>query len=237
MSQCKGCGEDVAEEFCIEPRLPCPHCGATARIFTCDVTEHVEVSDSTSWVHMRPAEGGSATLDSDGNLGLTIQGQPPRNESGADVVAARLIRKLNAQGASWTEPVPGLADVDALATSSLNPDEHLSIQVIRANADGELWKQLAREGTAAKHHDSVSAARELMAAINKKAAKYPIAQRQSLTLILDASRTPNYTFNDVHNSFAEHFEQECQACRFESVWVVGGTDELIARLDLTRHDQ
>jgi hypothetical protein len=52
-----------------------------------------------------------------------------------------------------------------------------------------------------------------------------------LTLVLDASRTPNHTFQQVHNHFAKAHGVKCSNFGFSSVWVVGAADELVDRLD------
>lgn len=166
-----------------------------------------------------------------GRLNLILKGRPPRNEEDSLAVSARLIRRLNLDGANWSDPIPGEADVDAVSEDRVTRGKKLFIQVVRASIDEKFWRSLGREGAAAKSYDAASAALELIEAVRKKASKYATAQRNSLTLVLDGGRTPNHTFTDVHDLFALAHGAECRDFGFSSVWVVGAVDELVARLD------
>lgn len=232
MDLCIGCGKEVPEEFCTMPRLPCPFCGAAGRSVSCGVHESVAATDSISTSQTRPAPNGSATLDDTNRIQLNLRGRPPRNEEGSLDVSARLVRSLNARGATWSAPVLGEEDVDAISTDRTIPTKNLHMQVVRATTDEALWRTLGREGVAEKNHDAAAAAREMISAVRKKAEKYPAAQRNNLTLILDAARTPNHTFQRVHDEFAMAHRAECSSFGFSSVWVVGAVDELVTRLDL-----
>lgn len=232
MNLCAGCDKEVSEEFCGDPRLPCPFCGASGRSFSCGVHESVAATDSYSASQTRPAPNGSATLDDTNRIQLNLTGRPPRNEEGSLDVSARLVRSLNVGGATWRAPVIGTEDVDAISTDSTILTKNLHMQVVRATTDEALWRTLGREGVAEKNQDATAVAQELISAVRKKAEKYPAAQRSNLTLVLDATRTPNHTFQQVHDVFARTHRAECSSFGFSSVWVVGAVDELVTRLDL-----
>lgn len=231
MNHCASCGKEVPEEVCSISRLPCPFCGATGRSFSCTLHETVTVTDSISWSQTRPAPNGSATLHDSGRVDLKLTGQPPRNEEDSLAVSDRLVRYLNIGGEHWSNPVPGVADVDAISTDRTNPAMRLSIQVVRASTDRNFWQTLGRDGAAEKIQDVAAASNELISTIRKKAGRYPAAQRSSLTLVLDAGRTPNHTFKEVHDLFAQTHRDECCSFGFSSVWIVGAMDELVNRLD------
>lgn len=231
MNQCASCGREVSEEFYTVPRRPCPYCGATGRSFSRSVHETLSVSDSISWSQTRPAPNGNATLNDSGEIGLKLSGRPPRNEEDSIAVSARLVRSLNCNGENWSEPVPSAADIDSISTDNTNPDKRLFMQVVRANTDEAFWQSLGRSGTAEKKHDVEAAANDLITAVRKKAQKYPAIQRKKLTLVLDASHTPNHTFRQVHDVFSQVHRGECRKFGFSSVWVVGASDALVTRLD------
>jgi len=161
---------------------------------------------------------------------LDLTGLPHRNEEGALDVAARLVRRLNSEGAHWSEPAEGLSDVDALSTDVHDSSKCLKIQVVRATNES-VWRTLANEKAATKSYDVPDVALELIVAIRKKAKRYPSDQLKSLNLIIDAQRAPSQTFSEVHESFADSHGVECRKFGFASIWVVGSIDTLIKRLD------
>ena len=229
MYQCVGCNQDLPEEFCCTPRLPCPFCGAKGRISDCMANDTATASDEAPWLHTRQGQDSDASISSDGQMEINLFGRSPRNEEGALAASARLVRKLNADGADWSEPVPGEQDVDAESRSVSNPDKKLLMQVVRA-ADEDMWRTLGRQGSAKQILTPQIAADLLIGTIRKKARRYPLAQRRDLTLVLDATQTPNYTFSDVHEIFAQAHRAECLVTGFTSVWIVGSMDALVVRI-------
>lgn len=164
-------------------------------------------------------------------IDLSLNGTPPQNEEDALDIAARLVRSLNREGDSWSEVEQGTADIDALAKDAGPPARTLEMQVVRASTNKDIWKTMAQTGSAQKRMAVAECAHDLLQSITKKANKYPLAQRKRLTLILDAGRTPSHTFTTVHQHFRNQSGTLCADFSFSSVWVVGHTDALVARLD------
>ncbi|MCU7843306.1 MAG: hypothetical protein KZQ93_05655 [Candidatus Thiodiazotropha sp. (ex Monitilora ramsayi)] len=213
-------------------RLPCPHCGSTAREFSRTLRDSCGLSDSLSWSQTRPGPAGSAVLTDHGELDLNVSGCPPRNEEGALAASALLVKKLNDEGGNWTDPEVGEDDVDFVANDRDDNNVLLRMQVVRASNDESMWRKLAEDGIANKHFDTQSAADELFGVIQKKSEKYPVEQKRLLTLVIDAHHTPTHTFNDVHDEFESRYFEACKKFEFAAIWVVGTSLELIARLDV-----
>lgn len=231
MDQCAQCKKELSAAFCGVPRLPCPHCGALNRSFVRAMHETVSVTDHVSWSQRRPVSDGYATLDSKSNIELSLTGRPPRNEEGSIAVASRLVRRLNSDGCRWSDVEQGEADVDAIARDAGPPPSVLEMQVVRASSDESVWRTMALAGSVTKQSNVVECARDLLSAVEKKAKKYPLSQRQRLTLVLDSGRTPSHSFHAVHQHFRVAFASACAQCGFSSVWLVGPSDPLVFRLD------
>jgi len=103
------------------------------------------------------------------------------------------------------------------------------MQVVRA-APADLWRSLARDGIASQHSNIAGSAEELRQAMRKKALHYAAEQRASLTLVIDASRTPVHTFHRVIDAFRKRAAGESKPSGFEAVWLVGPNDALVDRL-------
>jgi hypothetical protein len=187
------------------------------------------IGHSARLVHRRPGLNSTAEADDQGRITLNVTGPSPKNEEDALEICARLVRMLNEHGETWSDPVRGEQDIDGYS-ENLTGDK-LRMQVVRAINDTEFWRQLNEDGSATIEFTALTVANELMNTIRKKASKYPAAQRNSLTLVLDASRTPSHTFQRVIDVFHQQHLPDCKAAGFAQIWVVGPQDGIVQRLD------
>jgi hypothetical protein len=194
------------------------------------MTGSVSMTGSLSWEQSRPTTDGAATLNDQNKIRFEATGRPPRNEENSLETCARLVRWLNARGEGWSDPVVGTEPgVDGYSTNASGNE--LRMQVSRALHGDDMWRNLARAGAVDVSLDVATATREIMASVRKKADRYSSELRAGLVFLIDASRTPAYTFQPVLDRFRSILSEDCRAAGFAQVWVVGPTDELVARLD------
>jgi hypothetical protein len=124
-------------------------------------------------------------------------------------------------------PRKRVQDIDWYAKNAAG--DELDMQVVRASDNEQLWREMNR-GSIEMGFNSKSAARELIAVIQKKSAKYSSAQKEYLTLVIDAGRTPSHTFQNVFNAFRIHHLEECKHAGFKEVWAVGPHEGLVEKL-------
>lgn len=229
MDQCANCHAEVAPHTDTFPRGPCPRCGATPGNIRRECADGPHTSDAISWEQSRPGTQSTAKLYGEGQITLTAFGPSPKNEEDGLEMCARLVRKLNREGAHWSDPVEGEQDIDGWSHDSTG--KKLKMQVVRASNNERMWSQIGRDGMAVINTDLASVANEIMASIRKKGAKYGEAEKRVLTLILDAGRTPSHTFQNVLDVFGKTFGEECKATGFAAIWSVGSRDDLVVRLD------
>ncbi len=232
MIQCEECGKELSSEFGEMPRLPCPDCNSIGRKFSMFAGggRFTIRGGHVSLIHTRPGLNSTAQADDQGRVKLTVTGSSPKNEDDALNICARLVRVLNGQAGHWTAPNPGEQDVDGYSTNS---DGHkFNMQVIRASHSPALWEELTKYGSACSESIASDVAKDMIAAVLKKSVKYPSAQKKELTLILDAARTPIYTFQRVIDEFKNNHLLECQNAGFQQVWVVGPQDSIVERIDV-----
>ena len=75
-----------------------------------------------------------------------MRGRSPTNEEDSLAVCARLVRRLNVEGADWSDPMEGVQDVDGYSTHLKREGKKLQMQVVRAGSNDEMmWRQLNRE--------------------------------------------------------------------------------------------
>src|SRR5262249_3294826 len=113
MALCTGCGRDLPEEYCTQPRVASPQCGATGRNFSVTAQSGVAVGGCASWVQTRPGIQSMAQLTDCGKITLDATGPAPRNEEDALAICHRLVQVLNSSGGKWSDPVAGDQDIDA----------------------------------------------------------------------------------------------------------------------------
>jgi hypothetical protein len=246
MVKCNHCGLELAEDNPGTPRIPCPSCGSTGRLFEAHYSEAIQVSDHLMMERRRegktlsfgesPRQGRSAFADDneDGTLSITLSGTSPQGEEDTPHVCRVLIQAMNDQGATWNDPcepdpsLPGMGDVDGIATNA-NGGPPLHIQVVKALANQKMWRTLNTTGSLNMPNVAVAElAAELAAAVRKKMS---IPHRSRLVLALDANRLPGLAFDSVVNCFREQFGSALTTAGFQSVWIVGPTRSLVKRLD------
>ena len=199
---CRECGEclDNLSPLPSGERSLCPKCGSTARSFHVAISETIRLQDHVAALGRREGraigfresarEGRATSADrnDDGSLSYSILGSSPQGEEDTLAACHVLVRVLNAIGGNWTEPsVLGEGVVDCEAVDRALPSRKLSIQVVRAIANPNLWEKLNRRGIFEElnvTNDQLVA--QMKEAIEKKSNDRAIPRtiRQSLTLAL-----------------------------------------------------
>lgn len=231
--RCQRCDVELPPEFGSIPRLPCPECGSTGRQVSMAVGGGTSklTGGNVSLIHTRPGLDSEARRDDQGNISLTATGRSPKNEEDVLEVCSRLVRQLNTSGETWSVPIAGMQDVDAISVNSAG--DCLQMQVTRASTNREFWETLNRIGSTSRRYFDTTVANEIMEAIRRKSkSKYPLEQRKKLVLVLDAARTPSHTFQPVLVAFRDRYFRECQEAGFAQVWLVGPQDSLVERIDV-----
>ena len=118
--------------------------------------------------------------------------------------------------------------VDAQAVDTRDPARRLRMQVVRAEADGRLWKQLNQESEVALDPSTVEeAARRVWEAIEHKRSR----AHPDVVLVLNSIRTPWLAMLRVVDAFRQRYASEARAVGFEAVWIVGPSKDFVERLD------
>lgn len=161
-----------------------------------------------------------------------VGGKPPRNEEDALGACQILVHALNQTGDTWGKVIvpdqTNTSDIDAHTS-----DEHghtLEMQVVRVVTDQRLWKDLHMLNEAHGENDMPHLVKTIEAAINKKASKLAPAQKKKLTLVLDCTRTPVFSFHAVAQAFRAQSPIAADAAGFSSIWAVGPAVDLATRL-------
>ena len=215
--RCGKCGAELAEPVStpVEARIPCPSCGSTNRAFAVHITESVQVSSHMSALHERQGEAigfsesqregraSSAPLRDDGLLDMSLVGSSPQGEEDTPAACQVLKERLNADGAHWDSIIAGREPVDCALVDAHDPDRTLEVQVVRAIASQDLWRQLNSAGSAQKSLSPAAAGAEIRLAIEAKARdmKIPRPMRSKLVLALDATRLPGLAFDAIVRQF------------------------------------
>jgi hypothetical protein len=242
--ECSQCHAVLAEGVGAPvPDGPCPECGSSNHHVRLEVAESATMT-SRAVAHKQPEGGGSVgegvrisgpgdrtasgDVSSPVAASYAIGGQSPRREEGSLETASLLVAKLAEQGDIWGHPVEvDDADVDCRSTRD---GESLDIQVTRA-MDPTVWQQLHRAGEVVAETEVDELADGVLAAIQKKARRLPLAQRAALVLAIDAHDTPILAISEVVGSFRRRHMETTEQLGFRSVWVVGPTAELVHQLD------
>jgi hypothetical protein len=185
----------------------------------------IRVSDSRGWTASGDIESGTMS-------GASATGVPSQNEDLTLETCRILVRRLNRDGATWSEPVEldqrTGSGVDAEARDTGDPSRRLQMQVIRAEVDGEFWKRLQREA----HSDLASstaeeAARRLWTAMQRKR----LHAHRDVMLVLNAIRTLWLALPQVVGAFRRLHGQDARGIGFAEVWIVGASEAFAERLD------
>lgn len=176
----------------------------------------------------------SAEIDAFGCVAISINGTPPRGETGTLDASRRLVAELNNKlSQSWAQPteVNGAQYIDAEALGvEAFAGRKLTIQVVRALTDPEFWRSLGYSGHVLLSLPLRSAAEVLKSAIELKAGKIPTTVRPSLTLALDATDVPGLSLDAVVDEFNEVYGKWVETLGFEAVWVVGPWHSMVHKL-------
>lgn len=244
MVVCSDCGTSLdhlpSQER--EARAPCPECGSLRRTFEETITHRVtprEIlkakhngQDVSYWESVR-ADGRAAAAGRlpDGKLSSSIVGGSPQNEATTLEVCRLLVKKLNAQGASWGDPVLETQDgnVDASATAQGNESRKLLIQVTRAIHGTSASKALNDGCTVDLAPTELTD--KLKGAIEHKSSRISDAEKAKLTLALDATLLPAALFEDVLETFVSRHMHWASEQGFQAIWLVGPPNGLVVRLD------
>lgn len=245
---CSSCGEhlDGLQKLPYGENTPCPNCGSTARYIQVKVEDTIQTNDNfymlvkTGHKQTRyresAREGRISSVDQsdDGALSYSLDGSSPQGEEDTLSVGRRLVNALNESGGNWGNPVPGEGVADCMATNNGFPDRKLSIQVVRANVDQNMWKQLNIQGNMQELDISPEElADQIRVAIERKAneREIPTTHRKGLILALDATRLPAMGFEIVVKAFRAKYSSWIASLDFDSVWLVGPVEPLICCLD------
>jgi hypothetical protein len=175
----------------------------------------------------------SATLQGEGALDMSIVGSSPQGEADTRAVCRLLKDRLNAEGSHWDQVIPGREPADCVLVHAGEQRETIEVQVVRACASQDLWRELNSAGCVQKSLSPADAAAEIRKAIETKArdAKIPRQLRLELVLALDATRLPGLAFDETVHQFRSTHLDWVRSCGFASVWLVGPLPSLVWRLD------
>jgi hypothetical protein len=189
-------------------------------------------SDSGDAIRIDGPDGRQVAVDTEsrGTGSFAISGmRPPQNEEGAPETAALLVLHLRTLGQTWLAPVAvndGPADCRAVDPEG----NRLDVQVTRP-APADVWAALSRDGSAAGATHVDRAIAELKTVIDKKARIDPV-ERKKLVLAIDARDLPIHATKAVVDGFVARNGAEAAGYGFQSIWVVGPTEQLVRRLDV-----
>jgi hypothetical protein len=189
---------------------------------TCD---GIRVSDSRGWT-------AAGDIDSGTMSGAHATGAPSQNEDLTLETCRLLVRRLNRDGATWSDPVEldqriG-SGVDAEARDTRDPSQHLSMQVVRGEADTDFWKRLQREAHSGLASETAEeAAHRLWTATQRKR----LHAHSGVVLVLNAVRTPWLALPQVVDAFRRLYGQDVRGIGFAAVWIVGASEAFAERLD------
>ncbi len=172
----------------------------------------------------------TAEIRPGGSVESEVKTPVRRGEEGTLEVCRILIRRLNADGASWSDPFDRTKASDDVDCEAHDSSARLGIQVVRAREKG-FWRKLAQSGEVVESTPVDEAADAMRMAIGEKE-DIPPAQRPALLLALDAQDTPGQVLQAVVESFRNRHGQSVQVLGFAAIWVVGPTPDLCHRLDV-----
>lgn len=232
---------------------PCPGCGCTSRTFqktleagrvgvASDVTAHGTSGGKDLSVRRVSSDAGgryaAADRHNDGSLRHALGGSPPQGEETTEAACRTLVGVLNHAGANWNpprKPQEGAAcGVDCVAVDRGDQQKVLAIQVVRADIRQSFWRRLAKTR---RVEDGTLTTAQLVArlkdAVKLKERAIPPRDRRRLTLALDATWLPAYSMDAVVAEFRSQFGPWTRERGFDSVWVVGPSERLTRRLDVS----
>lgn len=237
--QCSSCLDYLSPTS--SPGELCPNCGSSTRTIHVSVEENIGVHCHLGAL-VADADGShkgfseserldgvatGATLDSK-TVSQHAFGPGSFNETDARETCARLVTFLNRGGADWQAPEDGRADIDWVSFDSTRK-QSLNMQVVRTPAEPTVWRELSKQRSISTNLDLDQAAKQLWSSIEKKS-KVPSHQRSTMTLVLDANRTPGLALSPVVDEFRRTHGSNAIALGFLDIFVVGPDDQLVSSL-------
>jgi hypothetical protein len=165
-----------------------------------------------------------------------LEGPGSQGESDTLFVCETLVNALNSAGVEW--PAPRLiADIGSRNErgedcESCTDGQRLAIQVVKADSDGAIWRDLNVTGAASGTKSTQRVVQGMLETINVKAGRASAADRGRLLLALDATRVPMAAMAPAVEAFRKQHGRSVRSLGFASVWVVGPTLATTRQLDV-----
>ena len=157
---------------------------------------------------------------------MRYSGPPSHNESDNLSVARTLLSVLNHNGEDWGPPSKPPGSDRGVDMEAFGPLGHLEMQITRVPTNQEFWRSLNQTGHADRFVVATAAADHLMDAVREKAVRVPLMDRATLTLVLDATKSPEFEFPEARQLFFEKHSAAATSFGFADVLMVG-----VARVD------
>jgi len=244
---CINCGARLDKRtYLLNPENPlCPKCGSAKKDLCINVGDDIGLSDYMSAIGKKDQKSvgfreskrngriSSADQKEDGSISYSIKGNSPQGEEDTLSACEILVEKLNEAGGNWAQPKEGKDDEDCIIIDKSDQGNILRIQVVRANTDENLWRQLSEKELIDRSDKIEVLLAQIKSSIEKKAdnRKIPAFNRSNLLLALDATRLPALGFEDVIQEYMERHGSWTRSQGFQSVWLVGPIPSLTWRLD------
>lgn len=182
-------------------------------------------------------EGNEHRADStDRGLQFTASGRPSQNEQNVAKVAhifsahLREAKKLRC-GEPALRVSAGAREESGIDFVVHDGDCQFNCQVTRPRLAGDGgWRQRARQTIVSAGVTPREAAEAIYNAIENKSWRTAPADRQKITLIIDATEAPHLILDDVRDQFRHHYSHACAARGFAAVYVVGPSPSCVFRL-------
>jgi hypothetical protein len=203
--------------------------GFTATVTRGQVVPSVRVTDSG-------AHSISADVAEADDVIVLLSGPPSVGESNVQRACVVLVEYLRQNGEKWANPrVIARSDsnretgVDCIVEGPAGTS--LQIQVVRADLSPRLWECLSTVGRLQGRYDPGEIAGALRTAIDHKAKRTARAQRETLTLVLDATLIASHAMQPGVENFRRLSHEWAAGLGFSSIWIVGPVAQLVWRLD------
>lgn len=185
-------------------------------------SDGIRITDSRGWNAAADISDGTVELAS--ASGIKSEGEDLTLET-----AEILVRRLNADGASWRPPYRlgpnDPDDCEALDKRHRVPYPPLQIQVTRPTMPAGFWEGIT-EGSTVPPGPLREAVEALWDAIVKKKLDRP----DPSVLAINAIRTPWFSLPSVVEAFRQRYGASVATVGFREVWVVAWSEALARRL-------
>jgi hypothetical protein len=154
-----------------------------------------------------------------------FKGTPVRGEADVLQLCESLEAAMRERGVVLTgrfrSPAGGEEGVDAEATTRAG--ELIRVQVVGVIEEATMAR-LGREGQASSSKGTAALADDVCRAIRHKVSSYPRSQRKTVTLALDAIRSPGHASPAVVDAVRSGPCGELLSGEFAEIWLVGPTE-------------